>query len=144
MAESLDARDFVRISIQYLLTIHDLKSNSQNAGQNCIGIERLIVHSSQHDELLEELRARVEMLRLGSVLYSADGYISPVDCGSMISSTRFSDLRELITEAVHEGASLVYGGEQFKHAYLNNGSYFTPTVIGDIVPSMSIARTECE
>lgn len=117
---------------------------SQNAGQNCIGIERLIVHSSQHDELLEELGKRAETLRLGSVLYSADGYISPVDCGSMISSDRFSTLRTLILDAVHEGASLVHGGGQYKHAYLDNGSYFMPTVIGDVLPSMAIAQTECE
>jgi len=38
----------------------------------------------------------------------------------------------------------MHGGEQYRHAYLDNGSYFMPTVIGDVEPRMTIAQTECK
>lgn len=62
----------------------------QNSGQNCIGIERFIVHASQHDELMKILTERAKKLRFGPALAdtSAEGYGAPVDCGAMISSNR--------------------------------------------------------
>lgn len=117
---------------------------SQNMGQNCIGIERLIVHSSQHDRLLDLLTERVEKLRQGSVLNSTEGFINAIDCGSMISNDRFSELERLVTEAGHEGALLRVGGSRWKHAYLEGGAYFSPTVIGDVRPEMEIAQRERE
>ncbi|EJD03805.1 meiotic sister-chromatid recombination aldehyde dehydrogenase [Fomitiporia mediterranea MF3/22] len=114
----------------------------QNAGQNCIGIERIIVHASQYDELLEMIVERATNLRLGSVLHATDGFISPVDCGSMISRDRFSELERIISDAVKDGASLHVGGLTFRHAYLEDGSYFSPTVIGDVHQGMEIADKE--
>ncbi|KAL5518794.1 MSC7 [Sanghuangporus vaninii] len=114
----------------------------QNAGQNCIGIERIIVHSSQYVELLQEILDRATKLRLGSALHATDGYIAPVDCGSMISKDRFTELERVINEAAREGASLHMGGTEFRHAYLESGSYFSPTVIGDVHQGMEIANKE--
>lgn len=116
--------------------------SSQNAGQNCIGIERLIVHSAQYDELFEMIVERVKVLRLGSVLHSTDGFISPVDCGSMISADRFADLERVMNEAVQEGAHLEVGGTRWKHAYLEDGTYFSPTVLGNVHEGMEIAHKE--
>ncbi|KAJ6606472.1 Aldehyde/histidinol dehydrogenase [Mycena vulgaris] len=114
----------------------------QNAGQNCIGIERLIVHKSQHDALYDMLEARVEKLRLGSVLAPADtGFISTVDCGAMISRDRFESLKNVIEEAHAAGADVV-GGKAYPHVYLEKGCYFQPTVVGPVLPDMRIAREE--
>ena len=118
--------------------------SSQNCGQNCIGIERLVVHSSQHDELLQRLSELARRLRLGSVLFSTDGLIAPIDCGAMISRDRFRELERLIADAVHEGAQLEVGGNRWTHAYLDGGAYFTPTVIGNVHQGMEIAQNECE
>lgn len=102
------------------------------------------MHTSQYEQLLAMLTERVRRLRLGSVLHSADGFIAPVDCGSMISSDRFGELERLITEAVQDGAQLETGGARWKHAYLDGGSYFSPTVIGDVHQGMEIAQRECK
>lgn len=83
-------------------------------------------------------------LRLGSVLHSADGYISPVDCGAMISSDRFDELERVIAEAVEAGAQLEVGGSRWTHSYLEGGAYFSPTVIGNVHQGMDIAQRECE
>lgn len=63
----------------------------QNSGQNCIGIERFIVHSSQHDELANMFREKTKKMRFGPALTEAspeENYVAPVDCGAMISRDR--------------------------------------------------------
>ena len=68
-----------------------LRGAFQNAGQNCIGIERFIVHESQHDELVSLLAETSKKLRFGPALAQASsdgGYVAPIDCGSMISQNR--------------------------------------------------------
>jgi acyl-CoA reductase-like NAD-dependent aldehyde dehydrogenase len=63
--------------------------------------------------------------------------------GSMISSNRFDGLEAIIEDANENGAH-VEGGTAYNHAYLENGNYFTPTLVGPVDPSMKIAREECE
>lgn len=116
----------------------------QNVGQNCIGIERLIVHRSQYDDLFDIFSQRVTKLRLGSVMAPNDqGYLSPVDCGAMISSARFDALEHLITETEEFGNGVhVEGGKRHKHIYNDKGTYFLPTVIGPVSSDMTIAQKE--
>ncbi|KAJ6500530.1 meiotic sister-chromatid recombination aldehyde dehydrogenase [Mycena sanguinolenta] len=114
----------------------------QNVGQNCIGIERMIVHESQHDELYDLLKKRVEMLRMGSVLSLTDaGFVSTVDCGAMISRERFESLSAVIQEAADAGAE-VHGGGQYNNVYQDKGYYFQPTIVGAVTPDMRVAREE--
>ena len=75
---------------------------------------------------------------------SAEGFIQTIDCGGMISSTRFNELERILTDAVEEGASVTVGGTRWRHAYLEEGAYFGPTIVGDVEPNMEIAQTECE
>ncbi|KAK7449668.1 Meiotic Sister-Chromatid recombination aldehyde dehydrogenase [Stygiomarasmius scandens] len=114
----------------------------QNAGQNCIGIERLIVHTSQFDDLYDLIKERVEKLRCGSVMSTSDqGYLSPVDVGAMISNNRFESLEYLIREAEEDGAKIL-GGGRYEHVYLDQGYYFKPTIVGLTNHSASIAKHE--
>ncbi|KIM55169.1 hypothetical protein SCLCIDRAFT_1221313 [Scleroderma citrinum Foug A] len=115
----------------------------QNAGQNCIGIERLIVHSEQYDELYEILTERAKKLRLGSVLApSREGYINTVDLGCMITNDRFDLLEQLIFEAHEAGAQMDVGGKQYRHPSSPGNAYFSCTVLGDVSPRSRIAQTE--
>jgi acyl-CoA reductase-like NAD-dependent aldehyde dehydrogenase len=126
--------------IFHFLTVHA----SQNMGQNCIGIERLIVHEDLYDDLHALLLERVKKMRPGSVLaQSPEGYVATVEGGSMISAERFGSLEKLIKDAEDEGAT-VEGGAEYKHHYLENGFYFTPSIVGPVDPSMGIAQQECE
>jgi len=95
----------------------------QGAGQNCVGAERFLVPVELHDAFVDMMEARIKKLRLGSVLApSADGFVSVVDGGSMISDARFDDLEKLIKSAERDGAEIVAGGERWRHAYLEEGS----------------------
>ncbi|KIY43606.1 Aldedh-domain-containing protein [Fistulina hepatica ATCC 64428] len=114
----------------------------QNMGQNCIGIERLLVHQSQYDDLYALFVERVTKLRLGSVLAATpEGYVSTIDSGAMIDGERFEGLERLIIEAEEAGANVI-GGKRYEHALLNNGYYFSPTVVGPVDPAMRITQQE--
>ncbi|KAF8061623.1 Aldehyde/histidinol dehydrogenase [Lyophyllum atratum] len=93
----------------------------------------LIVHSSQYDDLHSILSGLIKRLRTGSVLaQSPEGYVSTIDCGSMISRERFQALERIIQDAEEAGANIEGG----------NGAYFTPTLVGPVDPSMDIAQQE--
>ncbi|KAG6840187.1 hypothetical protein C0991_008351 [Blastosporella zonata] len=114
----------------------------QNVGQNCIGIERLLVHNDQYDELYTIFEERIKKLRVGSVLApTSEGYVSTVDCGSMISRERFRGLERVIQDAEEAGAR-VLNGTTYNHTYLENGAFFSPTLVGPVDTSMAVAKQE--
>jgi acyl-CoA reductase-like NAD-dependent aldehyde dehydrogenase len=117
--------------------------SSQNAGQNCIGIERLLVHRDQYDEVYHLILDRARELRLGGAL-SADDVGTGVDVGSMISRDRFQRLQDLVEQAASRGAQVDLGGGPRVHPYLTNGAFFEPTVIGEVQQDMDIAQHERE
>lgn len=116
---------------------------SQASGQNCIGIERFIVHSSVYPQFMAEMDRRIKLLRTGSVLNaSAEGFVQIIDTGAMISSARFNELERLVQAAVEDGADLVVGGGRWRNPYLEEGLYFSPTLLGNVGDQMEIAQTE--
>lgn len=116
----------------------------QNMGQNCVGIERVIVHESQYDDLQEMLASRIEKLRPGSVLApTPEGYVTTVDCGSMIAKDRFQNLEQMLTDATEAGANLI-GGQTYipTQSNLTKGFYFAPTLVGPVYSNMEVAQQE--
>lgn len=113
----------------------------QSAGQNCIGVERVIALPGIYDKLLELVTPRVQNLRLGSVLLDSATSGAP-DMGASISATSFDRLESLIADAVKQGARLICGGKRYHHPKHPHGHYFTPTLLADVTPSMRIAQTE--
>ncbi|KAJ3568427.1 hypothetical protein NP233_g5721 [Leucocoprinus birnbaumii] len=119
----------------------------QNMGQNCIGIERILVQEDQYDALYEMLSDRVKKLRAGSVLTpTPEGYISTVDSGSMINGERFRGLEKVITDAADAGCQVEgvgdSAGQEYRHPQLGTGYYFTPTIVGSVTKDMEIANVE--
>ncbi|KAG5982938.1 hypothetical protein E4U55_001074 [Claviceps digitariae] len=109
-----------------------LRGTFQAAGQNCIGIERVIA-ASHYDKLIEMLAPRVKALRLGP----------NADVGAMINEYSFDRLEALIEDAVLKGARLLAGGSRFIHPDYPKGHYFQPTLLVDVTPTMKIAKQEC-
>lgn len=117
-----------------------LRGTFQSSGQNCIGIERVIVSSNHYDDLLNILDDCFKQMKLrqGSDIDSN----RDIDIGAMISSNRFLHLQELIQDAVDNGARLLHGGSAFAHPLYYEGTYFQPTMIADVTPNMRIANEE--
>ena len=112
----------------------------QAAGQNCIGIERIIVQPSHLAPLLAILEPRVRAIRVGDALDAQ--HTDEVDMGACISGGRFEELETLIADAVKQGAVLHVGGRRFDHPRYPKGHYFQPTLLSEVTPDMQIARTE--
>ncbi|KAJ5887692.1 hypothetical protein N7495_007733 [Penicillium taxi] len=117
----------------------------QSAGQNCIGVERIIALPGSYEKLIELVTPRINALRLGSILLddpSTDQAALTPDMGAMISPASFDKLEALIADAVSNGARLLAGGTRHQHPKYPQGHYFTPTLLVDVTPSMSIAQEE--
>lgn len=110
----------------------------QSAGQNCIGIERIIALPGIYDLLLEHVKPTIKALRLGSAMLDP----SAPDMGAMISSRSLPILERLVQEAVKDGAILHCGGSRYFHPQHPGGHYFLPTLLSDVTPNMTIAQTE--
>ncbi|CAG8687373.1 5064_t:CDS:2, partial [Racocetra fulgida] len=92
-----------------------LRGVFQNAGQNCIGLERILVHESIYDKFVKIIELRVRELRVGCALND---------------------------EEVSQGAKLLYGGHPFVHPLYPTAHYYTPTLLIDVTPDMPISQTE--
>lgn len=115
----------------------------QNAGQNCVGIEKLIVHQTQYEELYDTILRRTKELRSGPVLAPpVEGFETYADVGAMISRDRFRDLQRVLDEAEHNGATIDTGGKPYLHPYFGSGSYFYPTVVGNPPTDSLVAQLE--
>ncbi|KAI8934513.1 hypothetical protein NX059_008213 [Plenodomus lindquistii] len=117
-----------------------MRGTFQSAGQNCIGIERVVVLPKVYERLIEYLTPKIRALQPGSVLNTDTE--TPIDIGASISDASFSKLEALIEDAVKNGARLLAGGKRYAHPLHPSGHYFTPTFIADVTPSMAIAQTE--
>ena len=113
----------------------------QSAGQNCIGIERVVAMPQAYDRLINLIKGRVKNLRVGYDLDS-DKSQDGVDMGAMISPASFKRLETLIDEAVAKGAKLLAGGAHLEHPKYPKGHYFQPTLLVDVTPEMRIAQEE--
>lgn len=115
-----------------------LRGTFQSAGQNCIGIERVICLPKAYEELVKILSTRIKSFRVGSDIDQLD----EIDMGAMISDNRFQQFQDLIEDAVSKGAKLVHGGKTYQHPNYPQGHYFEPTMLIDVDSTMRIFNEE--
>jgi acyl-CoA reductase-like NAD-dependent aldehyde dehydrogenase len=114
----------------------------QSAGQNCIGIERVVALPGVYDKLIEIVAPKIKAMRVGHPLTDEGKTFPTPDMGAMISSASFSTLETLVTQAVSAGAVLHHGGSRNHHPSHPKGTYFLPTLLSDVHPTMQIAQHE--
>jgi glyceraldehyde-3-phosphate dehydrogenase (NADP+) len=102
-------------------------SNYQ-AGQSCIAVQRVIVHASHYDRMVELVTALVAALRTG------DPTDESTDVGPMISEDAARRVEAWVDEAVAGGATVLTGG-------VRDGVSYAPTVLVD-TPAGAKVRTE--
>ena len=100
-----------------------------NAGQVCISAQRVIAMRGVYEQLIAELRPRVEAITTGDQLQ--DG----VKMGPMVRESDAERVKSWIDEAVSNGARLVCGGDQ-------SSSVMQPTLLADVQTEMRISRHE--
>ena len=99
-----------------------------NAGQTCIGVERVYVHERVHDRFVAELTSRARSIHAG---VDADAKLGPMTMPSQVDV-----VRRHVGDALARGGRAVVGGED-----AIGERFVQPTVLVD-VPEDSLAVTE--
>jgi acyl-CoA reductase-like NAD-dependent aldehyde dehydrogenase len=100
-----------------------------NAGQNCISVQRVLLHRPVYDDGLMKLVEAIRSLKVG------DPREEDTDVGPMIDESAARAAWETVQEAVLQGAQIRLGGAL-------NGAMFEPTVVVDTTPRMKVNHEE--
>ena len=99
------------------------------AGQNCLHVQRLLVHENIYTEFVTRFVARTETYNVGDKLDEA------TDMGPLINEAAAMRVEQMVDEALAAGATLLTGGER-------SGSFFAPTVLANLPDNCALAREE--
>lgn len=117
------------------LTVNALvTSRLANNGQACTNAERVYVHSSVADELIEKLAAAFNEKKLGNPREDKE-----VEVGPLINEDRLNTVAGMVDEAVADGAKVVTGG---KKAETDKGFFYEPTILTNVTHDSKIMRDE--
>ncbi|MBT1077166.1 NADP-dependent succinate-semialdehyde dehydrogenase [Geobacter grbiciae] len=109
-----------------------LISKYRNTGQTCVCTNRILVQDGVYEAFAEKLVNEVRKLKVG------DGLKEETQQGPLIDLKSVEKIEEHITDAVAKGAKILVGGKRHKLG----GSFFEPTILADVTPSMAVAREE--
>ncbi len=104
----------------------------RNMGEACTAANRFLVHESVAAEFAERLGARMGALTVGR------GQDDGVDVGPLINADAVEAVSGLVTDAVHDGATVVTGGT----APDGPGYFYAPTVLTGVPADSQINREE--
>ncbi|MCS4541789.1 MAG: aldehyde dehydrogenase family protein, partial [Euryarchaeota archaeon] len=107
-----------------------------NAGQVCTATKRIIVFNKISEVFIKKLIERVKNLKVGYQLEPE------TDVGPLINAQAIEKVNNLVKDAVENGAKLLVGGRRLKEGGYQKGSYYAPTVLDYVQPSMRIAQEE--
>ncbi|GAA3541493.1 aldehyde dehydrogenase family protein [Amycolatopsis ultiminotia] len=99
------------------------------AGQSCISVQRVYLHTDVYDEVQEKVLAQVAALRTGNPREEE------VDVGPLINERAATRVESWVSEAVSAGATLLTGGGR-------TGSTVQPTVLADAPEDASVLADE--
>ena len=100
-----------------------------NSGQICLSVQRVYVHRSRWDEVVEQFVAHTKALRVGDPLDPT------TDVGPMISEAEAERAESWIAEATAAGATLLVGGGR-------RGAVLMPAVLSDVTSDMKVMALE--
>ncbi len=112
-----------------------LNSCFLNSGQTCNAMTRLLVPESLYGQVAEKVVSAAKKFKVGDPL-AADTRVGP-----LVSRQQWLKVRSYIERGIGEGATLLCGGPEIPQG-LDQGFYVSPTVFGQVTPSMTIAREE--
>jgi acyl-CoA reductase-like NAD-dependent aldehyde dehydrogenase len=105
-------------------------------GQRCTATSRLIIHEKVYDKFISMVADHAKKLRVG------DGLKDNVDVGPCVNKKQREIVDEYVKIGMAEGAKLLSGGKPAQGDGLSNGWFYEPTVLGDVTPSMRVAKEE--
>ncbi len=109
-----------------------MASKYRNAGQTCVCANRLLVQEGVYEAFAAKLAEKVKALKVGG------GMEEGTTQGPLIDSAALEKVEAHVADAVALGARVLTGGK--RHA--RGGTFFEPTVLADVLPTMRCAREE--
>jgi succinate-semialdehyde dehydrogenase / glutarate-semialdehyde dehydrogenase len=109
-----------------------LLSKYRNMGQTCVCANRFLVQDGIYDAFEAKLAERVKTMKVGN------GGEAGVTQGPLINMDAVEKVERLLADAIAGGAKVEVGGR--RHAL--GGTFFEPTVVTGVKPTMAISREE--
>ncbi|OQW92338.1 MAG: succinate-semialdehyde dehydrogenase (NADP(+)), partial [Beggiatoa sp. IS2] len=109
-----------------------MASKYRNTGQTCVCANRLLVQAEIYEEFTDKLVTAVSQLKVGHGLQEG------IQQGPLINQSALQKVETHIQNAVSQGAKIVCGG----HRHVLGGTFFQPTVLTQVTPTMQIAQEE--
>lgn len=101
-----------------------------NAGQVCISVQRIFVHTDVYDSWLSLFLSKVQSLKIG------DPADDDTDIGPMITEAAADQTEQRIEAAIAGGAEVLLRGTRLAPTFL------TPTVLTETTPEMDVCAAE--
>ena len=105
-------------------------------GQACTATSRVLVERGVLPAFTEKLVARTQSLKVGN------GLTPGIDMGPAVSQGQLESNLAYVDGAVSQGARLLCGGKRLAEGDHAHGWFMSPTVLGDVSPTMKIACEE--
>jgi acyl-CoA reductase-like NAD-dependent aldehyde dehydrogenase len=102
-----------------------------NAGQTCVGVERVYVVQDVYDQFVAEAKKVMKRLTV------ADG--GRGDIGPLINRAQADVIERHVKDAVDQGAVVIHGGHRVD---TEHGVYFEPTLVLDVNHAMDLLNDE--
>lgn len=109
----------------------------RNMGQSCSGVNRVFVHESIQNAVVEELRKIAESQTIGDGV--TDG---SVDLGPMATRAALEHVEAHVEDAREKGATIVCGGKRPEGSEYANGNYYLPTIVTNVPKEARMLREE--
>jgi betaine-aldehyde dehydrogenase len=107
-----------------------------HSGQVCSAGARLLVEKKVHDQVVDEIARRAELIRLGGA------YDEDAETGALISSAHRDKVERYVADALAEGAVLRAGGKRPEGSQFANGFFYRPTVLDNCTTEMTCVQDE--
>jgi glyceraldehyde-3-phosphate dehydrogenase (NADP+) len=99
------------------------------AGQNCLSVQRVYVHTSVFEDFLRRVVVRTARLVVGSKHHAG------TDIGPLVSESEARRVEEWVGKAVADGAVVHTGG-------VRRGAFYEPTVLTDVADGAQVLTEE--
>jgi betaine-aldehyde dehydrogenase len=107
-----------------------------HSGQVCSSGARLLVEKKVHDQVVDEIARRADLIRLGGA------HDEDAETGALISAAHRDKVERYVADALAEGAVLRAGGKRPEGTKFVNGFFYRPTVLDNCTTEMTCVQDE--
>ena len=104
----------------------------QTSGQDCLAANRIFVPRDKYELFLEAFQGYMTEIKVGN------GCDHTVNMGPMIFERAVKKAREIVDDAITQGARLICGDQ----SQAPGPNFFMPTLLADVTPTMKVYREE--